>query len=236
MSPLIDGAHTRPRMARPKRDEDPDELALLVTREFHDHAERPLRRSALTERQIDLRATSKASAIGPMGLTRTRICQRQAVELEALPGAAGDLKRPTSKPSYRLVPDTLIKPDGQATTAGGARHASAFAVRRPQLAHERREVLVASGRRAEPRVHDIPRFGRRDLQQLRRQALHALGDPLGLLHTQRSDRRHRPLDVLKLLLKLAYGVLGRHVLTVAVVDDVITPHVRGRIRAPPGRG
>ena len=73
-------------------------------------------------------------------------------------------------------------------------------------------------------MHSSPGLGRRDLQQLRRQAVHALGDPLGLLRTQRPDRRHRPLDGLKLPLKLAYGVLNRHDLKVALAGDVIAPH------------
>ena len=123
---------------------------------------------------------------------------------------SSDLKRPPGEPSYRLVPDTLIEQDGQATTAGGTRHGSAFAVGRTQLAHQCREVLATGGRRSEPCMHPMPRFGRRDLQQLRRQAVDALGNPLGLLRTQTPDRRHRPLNGLKLTLKLFYGVLGRH--------------------------
>jgi len=165
---------------------------------------------SLPERQVDLCAARKTRAIGTLGLTGTGIDERQTFKLKAFAGAAGDLKRAPGEPSYRLVPDTLIEPDRQATTAGDTRHSSAFAVGRIQLAHEFREVLATGRRRAEPLMHGTPRFGRRYLQQLRRQLVHPLGNPLGLLRTQTPDRRHRPLDTLKLPLKLAYGVVGGH--------------------------
>jgi len=197
-------------MARTECCEHPDQFALLITRELNDHAERSLRRGSLPERQVDLCAARKTRAIGPLGLTGTGIDERQTFKLKAFAGAAGDLKRAPGEPSYRLVPDTLIEPDRQATTAGDTRHSSAFAVGRIQLAHEFREVLATGRRRAEPFMHGTPRFGRRYLQQLRRQLVHPLGNPLGLLGTQSPDRRHRPLDTLKLSLKLAYGVVGGH--------------------------
>jgi hypothetical protein len=50
MGSFVDGPHARPRMARPKCDEHPDEGALLVPRELHDHAEGSLRRGSLSER------------------------------------------------------------------------------------------------------------------------------------------------------------------------------------------
>jgi hypothetical protein len=111
--------------------------------------------------------------------------------------------------SNRLAPDTLVEPDRQAT-ASCVWHASAFAVRRTQLDGERRKVLAAGRRRAEPSMHGIPRFGRRDLQQLGRQAVHTSGNSLGLLGAEYADRRHRPLDDLKLPLELGHRILGRH--------------------------
>lgn len=73
---FVDGAHTRSRMARSECDEDPDELALLVTRELHDHAEGSLRRRPLSERQVDLCAAREARAIRTVGLARAGIGQR----------------------------------------------------------------------------------------------------------------------------------------------------------------
>ncbi len=84
MSSFVDGPYTRPRMARPERDEDPDELALLVTRELHDHAEGSLRRGSLAEGQVDLCAARKARAIRTVGLARAGIGQCQAFELKLL--------------------------------------------------------------------------------------------------------------------------------------------------------
>jgi len=151
-------------MARPEGDEHPDEFALLITRELNDHSERSLRRGALSERQVDLCAACKTRAIGTLGLTGAGIDQRQTFKLKAFAGAAGDLECAPGEPSYRLVPDTLVEPDRQATTAGDTRHRSAFVVGRTQLAHEFREVLATGRRSTEPCVHAIPRFGRRDLQ------------------------------------------------------------------------
>ena len=150
MGSFVDRAHTRSRMARPECDEDPNELVLLVTRELHDHAEGSLRRGSLSKGKVDLCASSKARAVRAAGLAGAGITQRQAFQLKPLAGAGGDLKRAPREPSYRLVPDTLIEPDWQATTAGGTRHSSAFAVGRAQLTHERREVLATGGRRAKP--------------------------------------------------------------------------------------
>ena len=147
---FVHGPYARPRMARPECDEHPDEFALLVTRELHDHAEGSLRCGCLSERQVDLCAARKTRAIGTVGLTGAGIGKCQPLKLKAFAGASGDLKRAPGEPSYRLVPDTLIEPDRQATTAGDTRHGSAFAVGRTQLAHERREVLATGGRRAEP--------------------------------------------------------------------------------------
>jgi len=73
---FVDGAHTRSRMARSECDEHPDELALLVTRELHDHAEGSLRRGPLCEGQVDLRAARQARAIRAVGLARAGIRQR----------------------------------------------------------------------------------------------------------------------------------------------------------------
>lgn len=188
MCSFVDGTHTRSRMARPECDEHPDKLALVVTRELHDHAERSLRRGSLPEGQIDLRAARKARSISTLGLARAGVSQRQAFELKTLAGTTGNLERASGEPSRGLVPDTLIEPDGQATTAGGNRQPSAFAVGRCQLVRERREVLATGWRGPEPCVDGVPRFGRRDLQQLRRQTIHALCDSLGLLRTQRPDR------------------------------------------------
>jgi hypothetical protein len=150
MRSFVDGSHARPRMARPECDEHPDESALLITRELNDQAEGPLRRRSASEWQIDLCAPSKARPIRAEGLTRAGIGQRQTFQLKAFAGAVGDLKRAPGEPSYRLVPDTLIEPDRQATTAGDTRHGSAFAVGRTQLAHELREILATGRRRAEP--------------------------------------------------------------------------------------
>jgi hypothetical protein len=73
-------------MARPECDEHPDEFALRVTRELHDHAEGTLRCGCLSERQVDLCATRKTRAIGTVVLTGAGIGKCQTVELK---GACG---------------------------------------------------------------------------------------------------------------------------------------------------
>jgi hypothetical protein len=118
---FVDGAYTWSRVARPERDKDPDQLPLLVACELHDHAEGALRSWPLAEREVHLRAPSKTRAIGTLGLTRPSVSHCQAVELEPPASAASQLKRAPGKSSYRLPPDTLIEPDGQAT-AGGTGH------------------------------------------------------------------------------------------------------------------
>ena len=50
MGSFVDGPHARPRMARPNCDEHPDEFALLIARELHNHAEGSLRCGSLSER------------------------------------------------------------------------------------------------------------------------------------------------------------------------------------------
>ena len=78
-------------------------------------------------------------------------------------------------------------------------------------------------------MHRIPRFRRRDLKQLGRQAAHPLRDPLRLLRllrAQRPNRPHRPLNQLKFPLQPAHCFIGGNDVEVAPGGD-ITQACRG---------
>ena len=126
---LVDRSDAPPRVARPERDEDPDEVAFLSTGELNDDAEGPLRRRTRTERQIDLRAASKAGAIRAFGLACECIHQRKPFALQIPARTVRDAKSSPGESAHGLLPDALVEPYGQAATADGGRHWSAFAVR-----------------------------------------------------------------------------------------------------------
>jgi hypothetical protein len=80
-------------MARSECDEDPDELALLVTSELDHNADGSFSRGPRCEWQVDLCAPREARAIRTVGLARAGVGQRQAIAPEAGAGAASDLER-----------------------------------------------------------------------------------------------------------------------------------------------
>lgn len=205
---FVDASHPGTWMARSEGDESPDKRLLLAACELEHERERALRRRSVARWQIELGAASELGLVWAEPFARPKRRQRDAMLLEMLAGCGSDGARPTGETAEGFAPDCFVETDRDPALGCGWAHL-AFAVRRAHLLGEPLELRCARWLRSLLLVDRRHRCRHADLEQLRCQAIHSLGNALGLLVVQRIDGRERMLGTFQLTLQLLERVIGR---------------------------